>query len=413
MICLGFNYDKSPSKAVKQQQAESIDRNLSIPYEILQVWRIHVLYTKKYEEFCLLVSNSGNKFIPFVPPKQIWKKADPKTLNAYFRFNHDLMAKAFTKNKKDIDSLFVFQSSYLKNTLHFCLCESISPNMVGNVVAAYNNEVNNQNGVFKKSTRDINGIKELSASIENMIFKVCVADEPVNHNVKNWNATNNVYGAAREKVTVFQNLNLPLNFNTNFGIEHLLSLNKANEYVEEYKKFLFMNYVQKGTAFCPSEQVDLVWHYHQNHTKEYKDFSSMYMDTEVYYHNPSDGSESDGNKFKNVYDDTLRFLEAAFGPYNPEIWPKKEIRFSQYYRWFNHHLFLSQTSLWKNEGQKNGKIFTSNKVYNRDIYVGCYVGCGYYVGSRNMMLGCSAFVGCGGFFHACGGKDNNLISLKY
>ena len=139
MICLGFNYDKSPSKAVKQQQAESIDRNLSFPYEILQVWRIHVLYTKKYEEFCLLVSNSGNKFIPFVPPKQIWKKADPKTLNAYFRFNHDLMAKAFTKNKKDIDSLFVFQSSYLKNTLHFCLCESISPNMVGNVVAAYNN----------------------------------------------------------------------------------------------------------------------------------------------------------------------------------------------------------------------------------------------------------------------------------
>lgn len=365
MICIGFNYDKTPSKAIKKQMDEDLNRMLAIPYELLQVWRIHILYTKKYEEFCDIVTR-GNKCIPFLPPKQIWKSADPNILNNFFRFNHSLMAIAFSKKKSEIDTLFIFQSAYLKNTLHFCLCESINDNIVNKVINSYNNEVNNQNGIFKMASRDINSMKSLSANIENMIFRSVVPNEPISR--FDWNITENVYGTAREKVAVFQNLSLPSNFVLNFGIDHLLSLNKANEFVDEYKKFLFVSVVG-NISLCPSEQVDLVWHFHQSYVNDYRSFSKMVMNNNVFGHNPSDGTEEDSKKYHDLYNLTLNYIYSSFGSINNNCWPITEVRFNQIYRWYNHHMFISQTRL-----GNEGKIYTSTKVVNRNIFVGCYIG---------------------------------------
>ncbi|MFO0515325.1 MAG: hypothetical protein ACK5YA_00570 [bacterium] len=367
MICIGFNYDKTPSKAVKKQMDEDMNRILAIPYELLQIWRVHVLYTKKYEEFCDIVTRGGNKAIPFIPPKQVWKSADPNTISSFFRFNHSLMSHAFAKKKTEIDSIFVFQSSYLKNTLHFCLYDSVEDSITQRIVNAYNVEANNENGVFKMAARDINSMKTLSANIENMIFRAVVPNEPIGN--YEWHITENVYGNAIQKVPVFQNLSLPANFVVNFGIDHLLSLNRANDYVNEYKKFLFVSFVGNA-SLCPSEQVDLVWHYHQCYTKQYRDFSKMIMNTEVYGHNPIDGSESDFNKYKEVYNLTLTYLISSFGNLNTICWPHQELRFSQIYRWYNHHQFMSQTRIYQ-----EGKIYqTTTKTVQRNIYLGCSIG---------------------------------------
>lgn len=367
MVCVGFNYNKSPSRTVKEQMTENLERMLAIPYELLQVWRVHVLYTKKYEDFCNIVTNNGNKCIPFKPPKVVWKTADPTTINNFFKLNHSIMTAAFTKRKGELDSLFVFQSSYLKNTLHFCLCETVgNSNIVQNIITAYNNEANNENGVFKMQARDINSMKTLSANIENMIFKSVVPYEPVQNS--EWKITSNVYGNAIQKSVAFQNFTFPQDFELQFGIDHLLSLSKAHMYIHEYRKFLFCAFVG-NTSLCPSEQVDLVWHYHQSFTSSYRDFSKMYMNCEVYGHNPSDGSESDSAKYTNVYNLALEYIMSSFGDINQECWPTAELRFNQVYRWYNHHLFMGQTRLFK-----EGKTYTTTKVVNRNIYLGCYMG---------------------------------------
>ena len=366
MILVGFNYDKTPTKSVKTRMAEKFERMLAIPYELLQIWKTHILYTKKYEEFCDIVTKGGEKCIPFYPPKTVWKSGDPNEINNYFRFNHSVMAKAFDKKKSEFDSLFVFQSAYLKNTLHYCFCENIGDNLFTRIVTAYNNEANNQNGIFKMTTRDISSIKVLSTNIEQMIFRNCVPNE--NEGYVEWNVTNNVYGTAIQKVPVFQNLNLPRDFTTKFMEDHLLSRKKANEYISEYKKFLFCAFIG-NISLCPSEQVDLVWHYHQLHTKEYREFSKMIMNTEVYGHNPSDGTEKDFNKYKEVYNTTLNYITSAFGNLNPEVWPNVDIRFSQIYRWYNHHQFMAQTKIWK-----EGNIVTTTKVVHQNVLLGCYIG---------------------------------------
>lgn len=378
MVWLGFNYDTTPKKKIKKLMDEDMNRFLALPYEILQVWRVHVLYTNKYQEFCDIVTNKGNNCIPFTAPKPLWKSLDPTILNKNFRFNHDLLVKINPKRKADIDTLFVFQSSYLKNTLHYNLCESIGGNIVRNIVGAYEREVNNSNGIFKMETRDLNSLKSLSANIENMIFSSVVPNQPAEA-MYQWPLTENVYGAVREKSTMFQNIQFPSNFEISFGIDHLLSLKQVYHYVDEYKKFLFVSYATND-IHCPSEQVDLVWHYHMLFTKEYRLFSKLHMGKDVFAHNPSDGTVNDYENYKKVYEKTVNFLFSAFGSINQEVWPRVEVRFSQMYRWYNHHHFISQTSYWT-----QGKRYTNTKVTNTRMYVGCYIGCGFH---RGVYLGC-------------------------
>lgn len=366
MIILGFNYSKSNNRSVQNcKEQEDIFKFLSIPFEIIQVWRLHVLYTNKYEELCKIVSNNAINHIPFLPPKLIWKSMEPEKLNTYFRNNHSLISSVFKESKTNIDSLFVFQSTYLKNTVNFCL--DANSNDISKVINAYNIEFNKEDGIFRTDSRDIKSLKQLSANIENMIFRTIIPNDPVKN--YEWNMTNNVEGFALQKSITFQNLKLPTNFVVNFGIDHLLSLDKATEYVNEYKKFMYLTFILKQ-SLCPSEQVDLVWHFHQLYTKEYREFSQFYFNCNVLGHNPSDGSENDSRiyiaQYNLVIDNILKF----FGSLNADCWPNSEIRFSQLYRWYNHHMFMSNTKLWL-----EGKIVYTNTLNNNNnLFLGCYIG---------------------------------------
>jgi hypothetical protein len=50
---------------------------------------------------------------------------------------------------------------------------------------------------------------------------------------------------------------------------------------------------------------------------------------------PSDGSEDDEIKHKQLYENTLNTLDKFFGEVNAISWKSTEVRFSQKFRWVN------------------------------------------------------------------------------
>lgn len=164
-------------------------------------------------------------------------------------------------------------------------------------------------------------------------------------------------------------------------------------------------YVSKEPQ-CPSEEVDSVWHYHMTHTLDYLDFSALKMERKLLGYNPADGTETEG-KYPNLYENTVKNIEYYFGFINPNLWPKKEKRFNQTFRWFSHHNLLHRCPTWK-----SGNIFTNPKfsdnekdMTNTSKVSGYYVGCGIVLGAPFIEGGnyvdfssCSEAVGCGAEF---------------
>lgn len=54
--------------------------------------------------------------------------------------------------------------------------------------------------------------------------------------------------------------------------ENLIDQTIANEWVFEYRKFLYLAFISTQPV-SPSEQVDQVWHLHQTMTEHYRSFS--------------------------------------------------------------------------------------------------------------------------------------------
>ncbi len=78
----------------------------------------------------------------------------------------------------------------------------------------------------------------------------------------------------------------------------------------------------------PSEQVDHVWHMHQTFTAQYRN-DCFNLFGRLFKHLPALGGQEDGDKFNDIYKDTLEYYEAMFG-YKPreDLWEPPEIRFS-------------------------------------------------------------------------------------
>lgn len=62
----------------------------------------------------------------------------------------------------------------------------------------------------------------------------------------------------------------------------------------------------------PSEQVDHVWHLHQLFTRQYR-IDSHHLLFRFLRHLPAMGGKEDGEKFNNIYDETLDFYKCLFG----------------------------------------------------------------------------------------------------
>ena len=67
----------------------------------------------------------------------------------------------------------------------------------------------------------------------------------------------------------------------------------------------------KDVIISPSEQVDQVWHLHMTYTDNYRQFTTDFLE-KPFKHSPSAGGTSEGNKFKEIYGETLKFYREIF-----------------------------------------------------------------------------------------------------
>jgi hypothetical protein len=444
MVYIGWLYEPNKTFQRINKQTPNVFKNLALPYEILQVWRAHVLFMTKYTEFCKIVSNGQKEYIPFLPSKQIWKSQDIKELQTNFRINREMLLTFRKDDKQLVDSLFIFQSSYLKNRLHYNI-EDGSP-ILNLITQRYEEELQKPDGVFSINTRNDDALKHLADRIETLML-LCIPKENINL-YPSWNFPEDVNVLHKNKSIMFQNITLPSNFIYNFRLDHLLSEEVANLYVDEYRKFLFISAVT-GSVQTPSEEIDLAWHYHIEHLEEYILNSQTVMEGKTFIHNPADGAEGEDDKYRGIYDGTLKLLTSYFGGYDKTAWKESNIRFNQVFRWHNHHMFIQRCQTWQKNNfisapasgnfQQNNVFVQNvggnrvNPVYNNNpnammvnpVYVrnnvrtqyiaGCWVGCGivsghtYHVGCGNVFIGCGNYysgcglMGCGAIVNSCSG----------
>jgi len=387
MICLAWQMEPVKNKKMSKN-APDRSKYLCLPYEILQVWRTHVLYTKNYSDFCLKLTENRVNRIDFIPPIQVWKFCSIDKLQKNFNQNKEFIEALSGLDKESIKSLFIFQSAYLKNTLSFNLIDgSETFNLITSRIEA---EFKKGGGIFAMQARDINSLKTVSEAMDKLIIQ-CINLE-VLPPPEEWRVNPDLGAAGKNKALTFQNIQLPQNFAFFFARHHLICIQRANIYIDEYKKYLYLSLVTK-TEQTPSEEVDQVWHYHISYLQDYQVFSSQKMGSDFFHHNPSDGTTEDDVKYRGVYDNTKSALQNFFGSVNRYAWPSTQIRFSQSYRWFSHPDFIRKTSAWNNV-----QIAQKQTVRTTYLGYGCYVGCGWYAGR----YGCTYFIGCGGIGYGCG-----------
>jgi hypothetical protein len=90
---------------------------------------------------------------------------------------------------------------------------------------------------------------------------------------------------------------------------------EMNKCITEYRKFMFVCAKYPNTNFGMAGTVDMVWHEHILHTKDYMDFCNNICGTYV-HHEPSTSN------FKpDSYKRTLDYLKMEFGSPDTSIWP--------------------------------------------------------------------------------------------
>lgn len=118
-----------------------------------------------------------------------------------------------------------------------------------------------------------------------------------------------------------------LTFSARLARENGWELTFALQVILEYKKFMFLLCIAKG-SLTPSDEVDQVWHLHLIYTKLYwNDWCVQTLGKQI-HHGPTKGGESEKLKFDNLYESTKSFYLEIFGIKPPEnIWPDSKVRF--------------------------------------------------------------------------------------
>lgn len=118
----------------------------------------------------------------------------------------------------------------------------------------------------------------------------------------------------------------PAQFTNILMSEQLIDINTANKWILEYRKFLVMAYLTDN-MISPSEQVDQVWHLHMTYTQHYRATCKTLVEHD-FKHSPSEGGQSEGQKFENIYGDTLSFYKSVFTIDAPvDVWESTQQRF--------------------------------------------------------------------------------------
>jgi hypothetical protein len=375
MIYVGWLFHTGESKIKKPDT--DINRYLILPYEICQVWREHILYTEKYSELCKIVTCDQLDFIPFVPVKSLWRKQKIDVLNNSLKKNRNMLTIFLNTHKNEIDALFNIQACYLKNSINFyCRENDITYRLIQ---AKYEEEMNNSKGIMIHNMRTLGALVEMTDRLVELIRSQIKKEEYLGR--RDWTLQRNINNLARAKLESFQNIFFPSNFLQNFCEDHLISYARGEIYLNEYKKFLFLTYVTEQVQ-SPSEEVDLVWHYHQNYINDYLQFSNLKMEKRVFVHSPNNGSSEDQTNLPNIYLKTKELLETYFGYVNNDVWSNRHDDPKESAKWFNHHSILLKGTLKGATFCKPSKL----KPYCQ-LTAGCVMGCGTVYGGPDT-LGC-------------------------
>ncbi|NML23403.1 hypothetical protein HHL16_21160 [Pseudoflavitalea sp. G-6-1-2] len=215
-------------------------------------------------------------------------------------------------------------------------------------------------------------------------------------------------------------------FTQRLARENSWSEQYAAEVVHEYKKFIFLCAIQ-DLACTPSHDVDQAWHLHLSYTKSYwNDLCENLLGKKI-HHNPTEGGQSETEKFFSFYEFTLSLYRTTFETEPPEnIWPASEARFSSSNsphitaadHWIIRkkiwHLpilvlfiFLIIALLSKHGEIMIGGIFLALVISSKtgNGRSGSIGGCGSGCNSAHGCSGCSGDGGCSSGCSGCGGGD--------
>ncbi len=118
-----------------------------------------------------------------------------------------------------------------------------------------------------------------------------------------------------------------LTFIARLARENRWSLAKAEQVVEEYRRFCYLA-VTAGHEVTPSDAVDQVWHLHLTYSRDYWEvFCPQVLQADL-HHGPTSGGPVEAGRYYCQYAATLAAYEATFGEAPPAaIWPAAAKRF--------------------------------------------------------------------------------------
>ncbi len=121
----------------------------------------------------------------------------------------------------------------------------------------------------------------------------------------------------------FDKPNVSFTYAKRLAKENCISLDFANEIIEEYRKFIFLCCVSE-TPVSPSHWVDQAWHLHLTYTKSYWiDLCKNTLGRDI-HHNPTEGGAAEDAKFNGLFRDTLELYERYFLSKRPaHVWAKE------------------------------------------------------------------------------------------
>lgn len=130
-------------------------------------------------------------------------------------------------------------------------------------------------------------------------------------------------------------------FTQRLARENSWSEQYAAEVVYEYKKFIFLC-ASQDLPCTPSDAVDQAWHLHLSYTKSYWNDLCENLLGKKLHHSPTEGGQSEADKFHTCYEFTLSLYRTTFETEPPEnIWPASEVRFSS-----NDHIRITPENHW-------------------------------------------------------------------
>eukprot|EP00347_Sterkiella_histriomuscorum_P019733 403340498 len=291
---------------------------------------LFILYTEHYEKFCIDIFGhwmdkyeprmAGLTYIPQQEYNDFRKLADLvekyKSLICpfYNLWNLDLsLEEYFMEKEKLVLHLSLDQRNYLKEFVSQ-KCKNQISDSIHELKFQCVQEMQNIN--LDRKFQNI--------TLDSEIFMV----ENFQHDYKHPKFTQQTIDS---KVLLVNQLEFDSFFSNSLKIKLNITENAVQLYIQEYKRFLLMCSLSHK-MISPSEQVDHVWHHHQTYSTSKYRYDCLSVLGRFMKHLPAMGGQEDGDKFNNIYDETLDFYTALFGKKpNPQIWEPRELRFSHYF----------------------------------------------------------------------------------